>query len=191
MTDPLLPRLMQLDSCALSDAMDRLGLRGVVSGLSALSAGRKIAGTAVTVQLGPDNGGPRKRHLCTAAVDAAGAGSIIVIEHGGRVDVAGWGGTLARGASRNRVEGVIIDGASRDIDECRAVDLPVYAKAGVPTTARGRMWKLTGMYRSRSPAFQSVRAIWHWPMAAASCSCRMRAPPKSSPPRRRSQHWKA
>jgi 4-hydroxy-4-methyl-2-oxoglutarate aldolase len=138
-SDPLVARLARLDTCALSDALDRLGLGGVALGMSALSAGRRIAGTAVTVQLGPDDGRAGKRHLCTAAVDASGPGNIIVIAHGGRTDVAGWGGILARGARRNAVEGVVIDGACRDVDESREFDLPVYGRAGVPITARGRI----------------------------------------------------
>jgi regulator of RNase E activity RraA len=72
-------------------------------------------------------------------VDAAGPGSIIVIAHNGRVDVAGWGGILSRGASRNAVEGVVIDGACRDLDESRQFGLTVFARAAVPRTARGRI----------------------------------------------------
>jgi regulator of RNase E activity RraA len=72
-------------------------------------------------------------------VDASGRGDILVIAHGGRTDVAGWGGILSMGAQRNAVEGVVIDGACRDVDESRELALPVYAKAAVPITARGRI----------------------------------------------------
>jgi regulator of RNase E activity RraA len=75
-------------------------------------------------------------------VDASGPGNIIVIAHGGRTDVAGWGGILSRGARRNGVEGVVIDGACRDVDESREFDLPVYGKVGVPITARGRILEI-------------------------------------------------
>jgi 4-hydroxy-4-methyl-2-oxoglutarate aldolase len=142
MNDAFVTRLVKLDTCALSDALDRLGLKGVALGLSALSSGRRIAGTAVTVQLGPDDGRASKRHLCTAAVDASGPGNIIVIAHAGRTDVAGWGGILSRGARRNAVEGVVIDGACRDVDESREFDLPIYGKVGVPITARGRILEI-------------------------------------------------
>lgn len=138
-TQLLLDRLARLDSCALSDALDRLGISGVALGLSALSAGRRIVGAAITVQLGPDIGQGSKRHLCTAAVDAAGPDHIIVVAHQGRTDVAGWGGILSKGARRNGVAGIIIDGACRDVDESREMDLTVYARACVPITARGRV----------------------------------------------------
>src|SRR5215470_9667988 len=48
-------RLNQLDSCAVSDAMDKLGLRGVVTGIHQFSTQRKIAGRVLTVKLGIDD----------------------------------------------------------------------------------------------------------------------------------------
>ena len=138
-SDSLIVRLAKLDTCVVSDALDRLGIKGVALGLSAVSAGRRISGRAVTVQLRPDDGRGSKRHLCTAAVDASGPANVIVIDHAGRTDVAGWGGILSKGASRNGVKGIVIDGACRDVDESREMDLPVYAKACVPITARSRI----------------------------------------------------
>lgn len=135
----LIERLAKLDSCAVSDALDRAGIKGVAAGLSQLSTTQRIVGEAVTVKLGPDDGRPAKRHLCTAAVEAAGPGKIIVIDHGGRLDAAGWGGILSLAASERQVEGIIIDGACRDLDESREFGLPVYGRVSTPTTARGRV----------------------------------------------------
>jgi regulator of RNase E activity RraA len=119
--------------------LDRLGRSGVVLGLRSLSGHRRIAGRAVTVQLGAADGRPPSRHLGSAAVDSAGPGQIIVIEHNGREDVAGWGGILSLAAKTRGVEGVVIDGACRDLDESREMDLPVYGRAAVPVTARSRI----------------------------------------------------
>jgi regulator of RNase E activity RraA len=137
--DPLISRLSKLDSCAVSDALDRAKIKGVLLGLTQLSTTNRIVGKAVTVRLGPDDGRPVKRHLCTAAVEASGPGDIIVIAHKGRIDAAGWGGILSLGAKERKVEGIVIDGACRDIDESRELGLPVYGKAAVPVTARGRV----------------------------------------------------
>ena len=38
-----------------------------------------------------------------------------------------------------RLGGVVVDGACRDLDEIREIGLPVYARAVVPVTARGRV----------------------------------------------------
>jgi regulator of RNase E activity RraA len=123
----------------VSDALDRSKISGVVLGLLQLSTTKRIVGEAVTVKLGPDDGREAKRHLCTAAVEAAGPGKIIVIAHGGRLDAAGWGGILSLAATVRKVEGVVIDGACRDLDECREFGLPLYGRVAVPITARGRV----------------------------------------------------
>jgi 4-hydroxy-4-methyl-2-oxoglutarate aldolase len=140
--DALQQRLAKLDSCAVSDALDRIGVSGVALGIQALSGHRRIAGRAVTVQLGAADGRPAPRHLCTAAVESAGPGQIIVVGHNGRENVAGWGGILSLAAKVREVEGVVIDGACRDIDESRGMDLPVYARVAVPITARSRIIEL-------------------------------------------------
>lgn len=137
--DDLLRRLARLDTCAVSDALDAANHDGVVLGLSALSSARRIVGRAVTVQLAPSDGRKTVRHLGTAAVEAAGPDSVIVVANGGRSEVAGWGGILSQAAKRRAVAGIVIDGACRDVDEAREVELPVYAKGGVPRTARGRI----------------------------------------------------
>lgn len=138
--DAIVERLAQLDTPAVSDALDRLELRGRVGGLAPLTVARRIAGRAVTVKLGtgrPPAGPPR--HLCTAAVDAAGPGEIIVIEQRSGVEAAGWGGILSNGASVRGIAGVICDGPVRDVDESRELGFPVFARFATPATARGRI----------------------------------------------------
>jgi 4-hydroxy-4-methyl-2-oxoglutarate aldolase len=139
MSQSLLNKLLELDSCAVSDALDQLKSKGVAIGLRNVTNSKRIVGRAVTVQLGLADGTPSKRHLCTEAVDASGEGDVIVIAHENRMEVAGWGGILSQGAVKNSIEGVVIDGACRDIDESRELNLPIYAKAAIPITARGRI----------------------------------------------------
>ncbi len=135
----LLARLAALDSCACSDAMDQLGLVGVARGIRALTSARRVTGPVITVALGPAEAAVTAgRHLGTAAIEAAQPGDVIVVAAGGRVDAAGWGGVLSLAATIRGVSGVIVDGACRDVDESVTLDLPVYALASVPATARGR-----------------------------------------------------
>ena len=126
-----------MDTCACSDALDKLGLSGVAHGLRALTGARKIAGRVLTVKLGPATGKPG-RHLATAAIEAARPGDVIVIAAGGRLDAAAWGGVLSLAATLRGVGGVIIDGACRDVDSAAELGLPVYALGATPLTARGR-----------------------------------------------------
>lgn len=135
----LVARLKRLDACAVSDALDKLGLPGAVVGLAPLTVRSRVAGRAVTVKLGAPLEGLPKRHLGAGAVMASQAGDVIVVEHRGRLDVSGWGGLLSRGAVKKGVAAVIVDGACRDLDESLEFGLPVYARAAVPVTARGRV----------------------------------------------------
>ena len=145
--DDTVARLRALDSCAVSDACDRLGLDGRVSTTLRPTTGPvKIAGRAVTVLLGPPassaGGGPTgagsARHLCAAATDAATAADLLVVAHQGRTDCAGWGGNLSRAAAKRGAAGTIVDGAVRDVDEAIELGYPVFAPAVTPRTARGR-----------------------------------------------------
>ena len=136
--DSLVERLLQLDTCAVSDACDRLGLPGSVLGIAPLSPPAKIAGRVVTVKLIEANGRTAERHLCTGAIEAANQGDVIVIENP-RLDAAGWGGILSAAAKTKGVAGVVCGGAVRDIDESRELDFPVFARAAVPRTARSRI----------------------------------------------------
>lgn len=132
-----------MDACAVSDALDRHQLPPAVIGLQALSARRRIAGRVVTVQLGPAEGRQSDRHLCTAAVESAGPGDAIVIANDGRVDCASWGGLLSRAAALRLIEGIVIDGACRDVPEAIEHGLAVYGRAPVAVTARGRIIELS------------------------------------------------
>ncbi len=132
-------RLRRLDSCAVSDACDRLGLVDrVATGLAPLTGPAQAAGRVVTVELGPWTGGSQGSHLCAAATDSATADDVIVVAHHGRTDCAGWGGNLSRAARARGAAATIVDGAARDIDESRAVGYAVFASAATPRTARGR-----------------------------------------------------
>jgi len=137
--DETVARLLKLDTCAVSDAIDRLGLAGVVLGIPPTAPPAKIGGRVVTVRLvEAGRAGPSGRHLGTAAIEAAAPGDVIVIESG-RLDAAGWGGILSAAAKTRGVAGVVVDGAARDIDEARELAFPIFARAAVPLTARGRL----------------------------------------------------
>jgi 4-hydroxy-4-methyl-2-oxoglutarate aldolase len=140
-TEPeLLERLRRLDVCALSDAVDALGLPPAVTGLARRSGGRLIAGrvSTVTLAVGPAPAGAPKVHLCARAIDAARPGTVIVVSHPG-IDAGGWGGVLSHAARRQGVEGVVVDGPTRDIDEAIGLGFPVFARGATARTARGRI----------------------------------------------------
>jgi 4-hydroxy-4-methyl-2-oxoglutarate aldolase len=138
--DTLVSRLNRLDACAVSDALDKLGLPAAVSGIDRLSTDRRIAGQVLTVKLDRAEGRPSTmRHLCTAAIEAAQPGDVIVVEQRTGIDAASWGGNLSIGARQRGIAGVVIDGPARDIEESRQLDFPVFARTHTARTARGRI----------------------------------------------------
>jgi 4-hydroxy-4-methyl-2-oxoglutarate aldolase len=139
MPDSLLDRLRRLDACAVSDTLDRLGLASAVTGIAPRSVRQRIAGRVRTVRLEAAKGRTAPRHLCTAAIEAAEAGDVIVVEQRSGIDAAGWGGILSVGAKTKGVSGVIVDGPARDIDEATDLGFPVYARSATSRTARGRI----------------------------------------------------
>ena len=137
--EPIIERLVKLDTCAVSDALDSLNLKGATWGVRPQWLCPKIAGRAVTMKIKPAGLQQPTQHLGTAPIEAAQPGDIIVIDNGGKLEFSCWGGLLALSAKLKGVSGVVIDGASRDIDEARDLEFPVYARGVVPMTARGRV----------------------------------------------------
>ena len=142
MSDSLVDRLRAVDTCALSDACDALGVPGTVIGLDAHSVTRRFGGRVQTVRLGPPSPDIPKRHLCTAAVDAAAPGDVVVVENHATEIAAGWGGILSRAAAAKGLSGTIVDGPARDMDESREAGYPVFARQATSFTARGRIAEL-------------------------------------------------
>jgi 4-hydroxy-4-methyl-2-oxoglutarate aldolase len=135
-------RLGLLDACCVSDACDQLGLPPAVTGIAPQSVRRRIAGRVATVQLSagtPPAGS--SRHLCTSAIERAGAGDVIVVEQRTGIDAAGWGGILSNAATVRGLAGVIVDGPARDIDEAADLEFPVFSRAKTCRTARGRVFE--------------------------------------------------
>ena len=135
-----LQRLRRLDCCAVSDALDRLGLSGVVTGVPQQSGSVRIAGAVITMKLGTGEPPPGPtRHLGTTAVEAGCSDHVIVVEQTTGIDAGSWGGLLTLGAKLRGISGVVADGPVRDIDEARGYDFPIFARALTARTARGRI----------------------------------------------------
>src|SRR5690348_9264541 len=87
--DEIISRLSKLDSCAVSDALDKLGLAGAVTGMHRFTTTKRICGKVLTVTMGAAAGRPPStRHLCTAAIEAAQPGDVIVVEQRTGLDAA-------------------------------------------------------------------------------------------------------
>jgi len=115
--------LFEVSTPNISDAMHR---KGVMKDIRPMLKGKKMVGTAVTVQtFGGDWAKP------VEAIDMAKDGDVIVI-YNGRRDVAPWGGLATLSCLNKGITGVVIDGAVRDIDDISTIGLPVFASSYVP-----------------------------------------------------------
>ncbi len=148
MTTPSFPdpvaALLRHPTSVISDALDEIGVRGVISGLRAQREGQaRIAGFAMPVRFvrksndpaayrfGGGVGKPLERVLKTMQ-----DGDVVVMDLDGANDAAAWGGLASRIAQRRGVRGTVMWGACRDLEEIRAVGYPVWAVATCPRRSR-------------------------------------------------------
>ena len=132
-------RFERMATTNVSDALDKVGIRGTVIGIRPMFDCPKTVGRAVTIKITAAGAMKSAHHLGVRAIDAAEAGDVIVIDNRGDLHNNCWGEILSMGAKVKGVAGVVVDGAARDIDACKEFGFPVYARGAVPLTARGRI----------------------------------------------------
>lgn len=130
----------------ISDAMDELGLRGVVpaSSLACQVPGARIAGQAVTVRnieraegiaaSVASGKGLMGEH---EAYNQADPGDVVVIE--GLDGVSNLGGQSAMVAARSGCAGAVIDGSFRDPEVSRQLGFPIWSRGPTPITGKWRL----------------------------------------------------
>jgi regulator of RNase E activity RraA len=132
-------KFKKLSTCNISDALDKLKLKSGIVGIRPAYNCEKIVGFAVTVKITAAGETKSKSHLGVDAIDIAGKNDVLVVDNGGRKDVSCWGEILSNAAKLKGIEGIVIDGAFRDLDVIKKIGFPVYARGVVPVTARGRI----------------------------------------------------
>jgi len=92
-----------------------------------LLAGRRISGAAVTAYNFPGD-----NLMIHVALRVAERGQILLLTNGGGHQGALWGDVACTYAVEKGIEGVVSDGAVRDIDALRELDFPVWSTAVSP-----------------------------------------------------------
>lgn len=90
----------------------------------------KIVGPAFTVKVPAGEGA-----IVTNALEQVKPGEVIVIAGQGNMKSSYWGDHRSFCAQFQKAEGVVIDGAFRDIEGCEEIGFPIYAKGITPGTA--------------------------------------------------------
>jgi len=137
--EALLDQFATLDTATVSDVLEGCGLPPGQGGLRPMWGRPTLAGFAATVELELATAESGGAHILTGAIARAGAHDVMVVANAGRTDVSSWGGIVSVGAALRSIRGVVTDGACRDVAQARELGFPVFARATVPVTARGRL----------------------------------------------------
>src|SRR5262249_6295662 len=134
--DQNVQRASKLDTTALSDALDRLGIPGQCLGIKPLDSKFRLAGRAFTLLYGPA-GVPAG--TVGDFIDDVPDGNVIVIDNGGRENATVWGDILTMVAHRRNIAGTVIDGACRDTNLSREIGYPIFSRSYSMRTGKDRV----------------------------------------------------
>ena len=65
-----------------------------------------------------------------------GKGDVVVVDNGGRLDVASWGEFHCYACKENGVAGAVVDGATRDGPEIRVSGFPTFVRGLTPVKSQ-------------------------------------------------------
>ena len=135
-TDNNVERASLLDTTALSDAMDRLGIAGQCLGNKPLEHKFRLTGRAFTILYGPS---ASPSGTVGDYIDDVEPGGIVVLDNGGREDATVWGDILTWVAHERRIGGTVIDGACRDTHLSHQLAYPIFSRSYSMRTGKDRV----------------------------------------------------
>jgi regulator of RNase E activity RraA len=122
----------------VADALWELGISGHLSHEIKPIHPIKMVGPAVTVYEQPTTERLPPTHVLEL-IDNAEPGSVMVIAIDGYKDAATWGGLMTTGAVVNGLEGALLDGGVRDVEEIESdYSFPIFARSIHPAASVGR-----------------------------------------------------
>lgn len=126
-----------LDTPAVSDALDKLGISGQALGILPLANYEKTTvGPAFTVRYAPADDPPGS---VGDFIDDVAIGDIVVIDNAGRTDCTVWGDILTQYAGIRGVAGTVIDGVCRDVNRALTDNYPLFTAGRWMRTGKDRV----------------------------------------------------
>jgi regulator of RNase E activity RraA len=107
-------------SAVLSDAQERDNVMRHT--IKQRTVNKRIIGPALTVKLTPGD-----IVDCLVIFEIAHRGDIVVIDAFSESETSIWGGLMCGLSKAAGIVGVVIDGSSRDTDEAKMLDFPIYS----------------------------------------------------------------
>lgn len=123
--DNLIERARKLSPSLLADAMGSFGTMSYC--IKPIKPGMRVLGTAITVKVKPGD-----NLFLHKAIYLASKGYVIVLDSNEHKTCASWGSMMSLGAIAMGVEGIVLDGAVRDLSEIRELGLPIFASGAIP-----------------------------------------------------------
>jgi regulator of RNase E activity RraA len=118
--------LSRYPAALIGDAQERMGV--MTGEIHLVTPGLKLAGSVLPVLAREGDNLAIHR-----ALDEARPGDVLVVNANGDTSRAVFGDILGEICLAKGIAGVVIDGATRDVDELTTMKLPVFAKAVTPS----------------------------------------------------------
>lgn len=116
-------RFLELPVANVSDSMWRMAAGG--ARLRPMHGSGQLAGPALTVKSRPGD-----NLMLHKALDMAEPGDVVIVDAGGDLTNSLMGDLMLAHAAKRRLGGIVLNGAVRDVQAFREVNLPVFA-AGI------------------------------------------------------------
>ncbi|MBV9795592.1 MAG: dimethylmenaquinone methyltransferase [Actinobacteria bacterium] len=123
----LVAALREFDTTQIADCGGPVAI--MAPPLRHLAGGPQLCGPAVTVWTKPGD-----ILYVLKATDLAAPGDVLVVDGGGRLDAALIGDIAGQALTGRGGDGMVVDGAVRDLDGLDAVGLPTFAAGAHPAT---------------------------------------------------------
>ena len=117
--------------------MDRLGIAGQAFGIAPLDRRFRLVGPAFTVRTIPV--ATRAGASVGDYIDEVTAGSVVVLDNGGRLDATVWGDILTIVAHRRGLAGTVIHGVCRDAARSLELGYPIFSRGVFMRTGKDRV----------------------------------------------------
>jgi regulator of RNase E activity RraA len=126
-----------LDTPAVSDALDKLGLPGQCLGIAPLgNYSQVVVGPAFTVQYVAAS---VPAGTVGDFIDAVLPGDVVVIDNGGRTDCTVWGDIMTQYAGNRHIAATVIDGVCRDVNKALGDGYPIFSRGRFMRTGKDRV----------------------------------------------------
>ncbi|HSR13366.1 MAG TPA: RraA family protein [Thermodesulfobacteriota bacterium] len=132
----LVERFKSMDTTSVSDALDRLGIKGGCQGIHPQVSGVKMVGTAFTVKYRPCG---TVKGTVGDFLDDVEPGQVVVLDNGGRMYGTVWGDIMTVYAQKRGVAGTVIDGVCRDLPRILDTKYPIFTRGRYMVTGKDRV----------------------------------------------------